>query len=424
MHRIPVILRAAAVGLGLLLAPVVGADPLDTCGLTPRARAMGGAAAATSGSVAAVLYNPGAMTAGEGPTLAAGAFILVGRLDPTGANGSLRPHAFYEVGIASPIPLGDGAWRRRIHLGLALLLPHDHIYDFDLPAASDPAWIGLGSSTRRLVLGASLGVRILEGLSLGVGMTLLPVVTGRVDLDLTDPEGDDDVRVDVDPRFRPLAGILWEPVKGWRLGLAFRMGNHASIDLPVKVDASGIDLSARVWGPAEWTPSVLSLGAELPVLPERLTLAAQLDWRMTGAFRQISTDVALYAPDGSDGLGARVPAARCRDSAAARLGIEGRVGRVELRGGYAFVSRAAPLQDGPTNLLDAHRHHVSLGGGVELLRRSPSAPRLALSVDAQALLLHDAVTEKTVWVPGNPGFPTLRSGGQVWVAGVGLEVGW
>ena len=408
----------------VLIASGADADPLDTYGLTSRVRGMGGAAAATSDPLASILYNPAAMTAGDGPALSLGVLTAINRLTPTGVNGRRSPMVAYELSLASPLPLGPGSWRRRVHLGLTLLLPHDHIYDFDMPAVDDPAWVGLGSSSRRLVLGASLGVRILDSLSLGAGITLLPIVTGRVDLDLTDPEGYDNVRVDVDPRLRPVAGILYEPVPGWRLGLSYRMGNHANIDLPVDAQASGIDLSARVLGPADWTPSVLSLGAELPVWRDRLTLSVQADWRFTSGYRHLSSDVALYDADGTDGLGARVPGAHFQDSVAGRLGMEWRLVRFHHRGGYAFVSRAAPEQTGRSNLLDAHRHHATLGAAAELLSGGGGVPRISLSVDAQLLALHGAVTEKAAYDPGNPGFPTLESGGQVWVVGGGVELGW
>ncbi len=401
----------------------VRADPLETYGLTSRVRALGGAAAATSSAGAAVLYNPAALTAAEGPTLGLGALVVMNRLDPVGANGTDAPVVGYEVTLASPIPLGTG-WQRRVYLGVALLLPHAHLYDYDIVAVDAPAWVGIGSSSRRLVLGVSMGVRVVEQVSVGIGLSLLPVVTGCVDLDLTDPEGSNTTRVDVDPRFRPVAGILYEPVSGWRIGLAFRMGNYANIDLPVHVDAAGIELDARVSGPMDWTPSVLSLGAELPVWKDRLTIAVQADWRMTGGYQHISSDVALYDGNGQDGLGAEVPDVRFRDSFAARLGMEWTLGWFRARSGYAFVSRSAPEQSGRSNLLDVHRHHVSLGAAADVLQRTDNSPRLTFSLDAQVLALHETVTEKAVYAPENPGFPTLRSGGQVWVVGAGMEVGW
>ena len=400
------------------------ADPLDSYGLTSRVRSMGGAAAATSSPLAAVLYNPAAMESRAGPELGFGLIAAINRLDPVGANGARTPTFAYELTLASPLPLGPGAWTRRVALGLALLLPNTHLYDFDMPSVDSPAWVGLGSSSRRLSVGGSVSVRILDCLSVGAGISLLPIVTGSVDLDLKDPEGRDTVRVDVDPRYRPVAGLLYEPAPGWRAGLSFRMGNHADIDLPVDVKANGIDLAARVSGPADWTPSVLSLGVELPVLRDRLTLAAQADWRMTSGYRHLSSDVALYDAEGDDGLAAKVPDPGFSDSAAARLGLEWHAGPVVLRGGYAFVGRAAPAQTGRSNLLDAHRHHVSMGAGVEVAEGNDGGPRLSLSMDAQVLALHPVLIEKEDLLPDNPGFPTLEGGGQVWVVGGGMEMAW
>ncbi len=410
--------------LAALVPQGVTADPLDTYGLTSRVRGMGGAATATSAPLAAVLYNPAAMTAGDGPSMGFGVLTALNRLTPTGANGTRAPTISYELAIASPIPLGPGSWQRRVYLGLALFLPHDHIYDFDMPSMDAPSWVGVGSSSRRLVLGASLAFRLFEGLSLGAGVSLLPMVTGSVDLDLTNPEGWDDLRVDVDPRLRPIAGVLYEPAAGWRIGLSFRMGNYANIDLPVDVQASGIDLSTRVSGPADWTPSILSLATELSVLRNRLTLSVQTDWRFTSGYRHLSSDVALYDADGLDTLGAHVPGPRFKDSLAARFGMEWRLGRFQLRGGYAFVSRADSEQSGRSNLLDAHRHHASLGAAADILERGGGVPRISISVDVQLLALQGAITEKKVYDPENPGFPTLESGGQVWVFGGGVELGW
>jgi len=412
--------------LTLLAFDVAGAraDPLDTYGLTSRVRGMGGAAAATSSPLAAVLYNPGAMVTDQGPRLGFGLLAAINRLDPVGANGVRTPTVAYEVTFASPLPLGPGEWGRRVHLGLALMLPHDHLYDFDMPSVDAPVWVEVGSSSRRLLLGASVAVRILDSLSVGGGITLLPIVTGSVDLDLKDPEGRDTVRVDVESRFRPIAGVLYEPAPGWRLGLSFRMGNHANIDLPVDVEANGIDIAARVSGPADWTPSVLSLGAELPVLRDRLTVSVQADWRMTSGYRHLSSDVALYDTDGDDSLRATVPAPGFGDSVAARSGVEWRVGRFLLRCGYAFVSSAAPAQTGRSNLMGPHRHHASAGVRALILHGGDGPPRLSVDLDAQLLALHEDLVEKEHYDPDNPGFPTLESGGQVWVIGGGMELGW
>jgi hypothetical protein len=51
-------------------------------------------------------------------------------------------------------------------------------------------------------------------------------------------------------------------------------------------------------------------------------------------------------------------------------------------------------------------------------------PRLSVALDAQVLALHGAVTQKAILDPQNPGYPTLEHGGQVWVIGAGIELGW
>jgi hypothetical protein len=140
-----------------------------------------------------------------------------------------------------------------------------------------------------------------------------------------------------------------------------------------------------------------------------------------------------------------------RDALSARLGGELTIALAEkralLRAGYGFESSPIPArQPGVTNLLDGPKHTLAVGAGLALPRGGATATgTLRIDVHAQAQIVGERRLDKVITEPdapydpfaglrdeepdvtgtqiSNPGYPSLRSGGQLLSAGVTLEVG-
>jgi len=147
----------------------------------------------------------------------------------------------------------------------------DHPQGF--PGAAD----GTTSDLRTIRLSPTLAVDLAEGLSLGIAAD---VVSADVRLKSAIAQLDgDDFAIGVS------AGLLWEPVAGTRLGLAY----HSGVDL----DTSGTQRNLLLGGvsvplSAEASlPAMVQLGVTQAVTPE-LTVMAEARWIGWESFRRIA----------------------------------------------------------------------------------------------------------------------------------------
>jgi hypothetical protein len=91
--------------------------------------------------------------------------------------------------------------------------------------------------------------------------------------------------------------------------------------------------------------------------------------------------------------------------------------------GYRYIPSPAPAQDGARNDLDNLRHLMAAGLGVEW-----SSLRLDLGVQWHHLVSRTHhKTGETIEAAGfpadeHPGFPQIRHGGEIWVAGLELGI--
>jgi hypothetical protein len=175
-----------------------------------------------------------------------------------------------------------------------------------------------------------------------------------------------------------------------------------------------------------------------------------------GPYVTVHSALPLVGPLASD-----LPAVPYSDTIGVRLGGElnlevgpqragGDRGEVALRGGYAFETSPFPaVQTGVTNLADGPKHTLSVGGGLYFPRAFGKA-NLRIDAHLQGQLVGERRLEKRIVGddevydpftslrdeveddPGdpstagvqvsNPGYPGLRTGGQVYSGGVTAEV--
>lgn len=422
-QRLPKILFICCTALilvGSFLSGGLSANPLDTYGFTSRVIALGGAGTAAATDVDATYYNPAAVT--RTPALSAGIGFLFADdfLSVNDESAELDPHVYYHIGLATNLPLGTFL-EDRIFIGVAIGLPHDGLYDVDQPDDENVNFVFWDNRNRRLVLSGVLAAQVVDWLSVGVGTTLLPDVTGRVQADLTSEEGNNATRVEVDYNFAVTAGLLLEPLDWLAVGVTYRGQQYTEILMPVDVEvAAGVPpVLAEVVAPAYSLPHEVAVGVSVNPL-ESLLLAADATWYDYSTFRYSSPDVTVLDREGEALQESQRALVEFSDVVALRMGAEWAVlPEVLLRAGYGFIPSPVPPQHGVTNLLDATRNTISVGVGLDAPHTWlwEGVSRLALDIHGQFSLLESRAFEKDVFAPDNPGFPTISMSGGTFSMG-------
>lgn len=395
----------------------VAADPGDTIGISWSGRATAGACTAGVDGPAAALYNP-ALVGGSGVGFFVGALFLHNALNPD-VDGIDALQTFVEMGVSLPLAdFGDGG---DLWLGITALSPVQSLYDIDLKDDESPAFLVFGTRERRLSLSAAVAWNLWGFFGLGAGFELLPTVHGAVQADLADALGHNELHVDVGYRLSPTAGLLFHVHPDIRIGLNYRARNRTRIELPVDVQAEGLEISAAVAAQAYYVPHRLSMGIEA-LLPLGLAAEMDLGWFHYSDYPRPAPTVTVYDRGGSDTLGAVVESLDVHDVLSPSLSLKF-TGPFSAALGYRFVPAATEAQTGRYNVLDNARHRLSCGGRVPLPGATVAGlSALYLTADLSATWLQPRRDEKQSLLFGNPGYPSIRYGGYRVSAGLGLEV--
>ena len=410
---------------GTVRSGALSAHPFDTYGFTSRVIAMGGAGTAAATDIDATYYNPAAATRAR--ALAAGVGLLFADdfLSVNDSSADVDSHLFYHVGLATALPFGS-VLGDRIFVSVAIGLPHEGLYDVHQPDDENVSFVFWESRNRRLVLSGALAARVFDWLSVGIGTTLLPDVTGRVQADLTSEQGRNATRVQVDYNFAVTAGLLLEPLDWLAVGIAYRGSHYTEILMPVDVEvATGVPpVLAEVLAPAYSLPHEVALGVTVSPI-DALMLAADVTWYDYSSFRYSSPDVTVLDRDGEALQESPRAPVLFSDVFAFRLGAEWvLLPEVLVRAGYGFIPSPVPAQTGIANLLDGNRSTISLGVGLELPETWlwEGVSRLAVDLHGQLSLLESRAFEKDVFAPENPGFPTISMSGGTFSVGLQARI--
>jgi long-subunit fatty acid transport protein len=249
---------------------------------------------------------------------------------------------------------------------------------------------------------------------------MLPTVSADVALDLADPEGVNALDVNVGYNLSPLVGVVVQPVDALTLGAVWHGENHSPLDLPVDVDAGGIDLNAWVTAVTYFVPHRVSLGAEWRFL-DRLAAEVDATWYHYSGFEAGAPEVSLYDSTGKDPLNVRNADPGFSDTVSPAVALH-YSGPLEATLSYRWAPSPVPEQTAESNLLCGDTHTVASGFRV-LLTESQQTPR-RLFLDAALFYSYMPRQRdfKDSPMPGNPGYPSLEFGGHRVGIGVGMEV--
>ncbi len=394
------------------------ADPVDTIGVSWSGRATAGACVAGTDGPAAAAYNP-SLAGSSGASFLLGSVLLVNKLDPS-PPGVSDVQLFVEAGLA--LPMADFGKRGDLWVAITAMTPARSLYDIDLFDDEAPAYLTFGTRERRLSLATALAWNLRGFLGIGVGFELLPTVTGSVLANLTDVDGDNEFHVDVGYRLSPTAGLFFHVHPDVRIGVNYRAANRTRIDLPVEVEAEGLEMSAAVSAQTYYVPHRLHMGVET-ALPLGLAAEVALSWYHYGAFPRPSPTVAI-----SNGESPGFPAQTTTGSVglhdvwspAISLKLAGECAAAL---GYRFVPAATDSQTATFNLLDNTRHQLSLGGRVPIPGVTTiGVSSLFVTADISASWLQERRDYKTDLRFDNPGYPAILYGGYRVAGAIGIEV--
>lgn len=364
------------------------ANPLDAFGFGARGIAMGGAVTATARDVSANYYNPGGLAAADHLHIDLGYVYTQPQAELNGRDVGVDRASGFQGGFLLPGVLFD----HRVAFSLGLYLPDDRITRLRALRQSQPRFELYDNRPQRLVITSSASVEIVEGLTVGAGVTYLSNTEGKLDVEgvvhLTDVERTRlTSAVDVNLRAvrYPSFGIMWRPGRHWRFGLAEREDFSLALDLDV-------DVHGRiVAGPTETTVveagrffltsindnlfSPRQVVGGVAYEDDAFTAALDVAWLQWSGFPSSTATIDLSLDLKPIEFTIPIPDKPLdpdfHDIVVPRLGLEYRPVRSEslevaVRLGGFFEPSPAPDQAGATNYVDCDKLGLGTGVGLRL----------------------------------------------------------
>lgn len=427
----------------LLAAAPAAANPVEIFGFGSRHAAHAGAGVASVDDMAATWMNPAGLAAGR-RTLTTGGLGSVSNLQINDRRTTLEEPAGGLFGVTLPAPLG-GPLAGRIGLGVGMFVLPDAIARIAARFPDEPFYPYYQGRSERLVIVPGLGVRITDKIAVGLAANFLAGLGGGIEAG-EGPTRALDARVDetVPSVARLILGATWQVHPQLRLGLVARQRFEVPFATVAETEVAGEPIDLDLSASGQFSPHQVALGASwLPVGGAVHVDLGYARWSTyPGPFVAVKSALPLVGP-----LAAELPAVPWKDTFSARLaGDVALTDALTLRGGYGFETSPVPSQQpGTTNLLDGPKHTIGAGLGVHWKQ---GARPIALELHAQAQLVGARTLRKTLITEGgsfdglkdevvddpnepatlgvqvsNPGYPTIDSGGQVFSAGVTVEIG-
>lgn len=426
--RLIILASAAVVSMASL--PTYG-NPLDMFGAGAVNIAMGGTGTATADSFEAAYYNPAALGLAERIEFGAGVSVYRPWLDarfnsydavnrvtsPVSARRFDRAQTFLEAGVVAPIPLGKDLGRH-LFVGLHVYSPADVVYSVIAREPTEPAFPLYEDRNRRLVLNAALSGRY-KWLMFGIGISVLPTVKGTVRMDLADTSLQDYLGIDVGFAISPNAGLLFEPIDGLTLGIAYRGAGRTRIELPVDAAVTEVPLFLTVNAATFWTPHQVSFG--IGWKGKNYRVAGDVIFSMFSGFQMAAPSLTVFKDSGRDQVSSSstIVDAGFRDTASVRLGAEfNPIEPVALRAGFSWTQSPLSAQSGITNMLGGDQFGGSFGIGFDAAH--VGGPNIKVDAYFMAAAVIDNTDSKLEIMPSNPGYPSIGGGG--WFINSGLSI--
>jgi long-chain fatty acid transport protein len=442
------ILRTSMLVAVLMSTSNVFASAWDAYGFGSRNIAMGNAATSSARGVSAAYYNPGALSLVESLELDISVIASKPQLTLDGNDFGTETSRGTALGFVVPGKLGGGRGLK-FSYALATYLPHQRMVRVKIPPADSPRFTMFDNRTQRLIVNSHLAFQVLENLHFGLGANFLASTEGKVEIEgtvIADPEQveqsslESAVDIDLTSIKYFSAGLLYYVQPHWHMGLAFRDEFVLEVNLDAKIsgDVNTVQGESLVndavfqiisANRALFSPRQLSFGNSY-VSRGGSIFALDLIWQQWSRYPH-----PLSAPQVEFDLGnlsslvdvptvAPLDAPGFNDILIVRFGAEIPVMKIHnhefrARFGYQFEPTPVPNQSEVTNYMDANKHVLSMGLGVEgrLFESVLSGP-LGFDLHAQFIQLESRLNRKA---SPTDVYGSYRHGGRIFSVGVGLH---
>ncbi len=381
-----------------MFASVGHAGPAQTFGLGGQGIAMGGAVAACSDDYAAAFYNPAGLAFAEGPTLGAGFVFACPDLRISGNEQDVDPIRAFQVG--GSLPLGSSRYLGRITLAAAAHIPTSTAILLGASDPVEPSFVFYSIDPQRTALYMGGSVRILPGLSVGGGVSMLAGAEFKMNLSLLSSS----FLTHYSPSkyiFEPIFGIKFRPTNSLVLAAVYREATQASLEPELKIFVGETQVLPTItilnlfnYDPREVVAAVMYR------FGSRLIAEVDVTW-MDYSNYQASTPQYEFEEEVPDWVRTlmsmnNVPPPGFRDVFVPRFGLQYMGNRyLTLRAGYYYQASPVPDQTGVTNYADADKHVIAAGAGVNLFLPPKILERpILIDVVFQGQLLDERVVVK------------------------------
>jgi long-subunit fatty acid transport protein len=375
--KIPPRLLAA---LLLCLAPPALANPFELFGFTPRGLGMGGAMTSVADDLGASFYNPAALLGHTKTEFGLGFAQTISSLyvdrarAPTEATRTVtvQHSPRFELGLI--FPLGGALLKDRVVIGIGGGHPVGSLVRVETVDEAHPQFYMYQSKPQRFALNTAIGVKIVDGLSVGAGVQITAEQVGKVrfQLDVASRQfRARDITVDLNTVPTPTAGILIEPSQSLKIGFSWRKEAQLFYAQPTEIDLGDLGaLKLDVEGLAQYWPHVFSAAVSFKPTP-RLLIVAQADYLLWNRAPNDQVHVTV-TPSGSVMTALGLDSLLTVDSADAKMGFANiliprlavewaAADFLTLRAGAWVRPAVTPEQTGASNYLDNFTESVSAG---------------------------------------------------------------
>ena len=350
--------------LALLASAVASASEPQLFGMGARSSAMGGTGVADAEGYDATYANPAGLVEPTHRRLTLGYVHGWYALNHDGTHHSMDATNGALLGANLPIPLG-GILRERLALGVAFYFPANLINRARAPYPTDARLAILDNGTQVVSILVGAGARVTRRITIGVGVLALAALVGDVNLR---PDASGHITTASEEQlvasFTPVVGVRVRAASWLRIGGVFRGESKSTYDLEVTNNlGAAIPIALptlRIAGTAQYDPMQAAVEAALQPLAW-LTLDAGVTWKRWSAFPLPTENATLGAPP--------QPRPNFHDTAVPRVGLEA----IRRQRQFRFIGRAGYFYEWTGSndpvLLDASRHVLTFGGGIEWINR-------------------------------------------------------
>jgi long-chain fatty acid transport protein len=354
--------------IALLLCSSAHASEPELFGMGARSPGLAGLGAADAEGYDATYINPAGLVGPTRRRLSVGYVLARYSLSLDGMPRNVDSTNGIVIGADLPLPFG-GVMKDRLALGMGFYFPVGVINRARDGFPDEPRLALLDDRTQVVSVLVAAGAKVHERFSIGIGVLALAALIGEIQIRAGATGAFTTVSEEqLVASYSPVVGMRAIATRWLKLGLTFRGESKSRYDIAVKPDLGNalplILPTMHIAGTAQYDPMQMQLEAAF-LATGWLKVLVGLTWKHWSAYQNPVENATTGTPP--------QPAPGYHDTVVPRVAAEGHRdvarGRVRLTGRLGYYFEWSPAPQGPDRaLLDADRHVLTFGAGLELLR--------------------------------------------------------